>query len=219
LLYTIEHLSSTNQSRSNRNAQSQWNQNLRLYPSLKDALSPKPHPLNLVNIPENERKRQMIGFEQVNQTVSKENVLSMSRSHTFDETLSKQENIESQQASYDLSKQRFKRRGRNRPSSPLPQAVYETNLSTNIETNPNSTLNRKKKRIPVSQTIQTSTSSSVSSDDERQREFKQKERIRFRRSQEIQRQLDELEEKRFDLDKRHSLARQHLSKSHKRQQQ
>ena len=71
----------------------------------------------------------------------------------------------------------------------------------------------------LSQTIQTSTSSSVSSDDERQREFKQKERIRFRRSQEIQRQLDELEEKRFDLDKRHSLARQHLSKSHKRQQQ
>lgn len=50
-------------------------------------------------------------------------------------------------------------------------------------------------------------------DDRRhQREERQKELVRFRRSQEIQRELDELEQKRFELEKRHALAQQNLSK-------
>ena len=42
---------STTQLRSNTNTQ--WNNSLRLYPSLTDALSSKPHPLNIVNIYDN----------------------------------------------------------------------------------------------------------------------------------------------------------------------
>jgi hypothetical protein len=67
-----------------------------------------------------------------------------------------------------------------------------------------------------------STTSSQSLDDERQRssderrrqrEERQKELVRFRRSQEIQRELEELEQKRLELDKRHTIARQNLSKN------
>lgn len=230
---TATNSSSSNQSRLNTNVQ--WNQNLRLYPSLKDALSEKPHPLNLVNIPENENKREVIGFEHLNQTVSKENALSVPRSQTFDESFSKQatntnENCQSKQNSYDLSKQRFKRRGRNRPSSPLPisqslepfSTTDPNPLSAPLGTNATATINRKKKKVPVLQSNLTPTSSSSrSSDDERhrslderrrQREERQKELVRFRRSQEIQRELDELEQKRLELDRRHTLAKQNLSK-------
>ncbi|CAF4830386.1 unnamed protein product, partial [Rotaria sp. Silwood2] len=46
-----------------------------------------------------------------------------------------------------------------------------------------------------------------------QREERQKELVRFRRSQEIQRELEEIEQKRFELDKRHTIARQNFSLS------
>lgn len=45
----------------------------------------------------------------------------------------------------------------------------------------------------------------------RQREEKQKESMRLRRSQEIQRELDVLEQKRLELDKNYALARQNLN--------
>jgi hypothetical protein len=217
-----------------------------LYPSLKDALSLKPHPLNVVNIPDDEKKRQHIGFEQLNQSISNQinrrSSSSLTRSKTFDETLTTNRLIDndenfhtdSKQSNNDTSKQRFKRRGRNRPSSPLPPNEYQTTLSTNLkqnetktETNSISTINRKKKKILVPQAnlnlSSSSTTSSQSLDDERhrasderrrQREERQKDLVRFRRSQEIQRELDELEQKRFELDKRHTVARQNLSKHH-----
>ncbi len=223
---------SLTQSRINNN--SQWNNNLRLYPSLKDALSQKPHPLNVVNIPENEKRRETIGFEHINQSIitskssspsSTSSSSRLPRSKTFDESLTPN----------DSSKQRFKRRGRNRPSSPLPPNEYSTTLTTNfpanqstIETNSPSAFQRKKKRILISQPSlnrsSSSTASSQSFDDERQRlvderrrqrEERQKELVRFRRSQEIQRELDELEQKRLELDKRHVIARQNLRKTHK----
>jgi len=221
------------------NTNPQWNNSLRLYPSLKDALSHKPHPLNLVNIPENEKKREHIGFEHLNQSIlNTKPSSSLVRSKTFDESLSSHlidnnENIDSKLTTNDSSKQRFKRRGRNRPSSPLPLASYETTILTTdikqnqsqIETNSISTINRKKKKILIPQSnlniSSSSTTSSQSLDDEkqrcsderrRQREERQKELVRFRRSQEIQRELEELEQKRLELDKRHTIARQNLSK-------
>ena len=224
---------SLTQSRINNNNNSQWNNNLRLYPSLKDALSQKPHPLNVVNIPENEKRRETIGFEQINQSIitsksssscSTSSSSGLPRSKTFDESLTLN----------DSSKQRFKRRGRNRPSSPLPPDEYSSTLTTNfpanqltIETDSTSAaIQRKKKRIPISQPSlnrsSSSTASSQSFDDERQRlvderrrqrEERQKELVRFRRSQEIQRELDELEQKRLELDKRHVIARQNLRRT------
>ncbi|CAF4816900.1 unnamed protein product, partial [Rotaria magnacalcarata] len=50
----------------------------------------------------------------------------------------------------------------------------------------------------------------TSNERRRQRDDRQKELLRFRRSQEIQRELEEIEEKRFELDKRHVTARQYL---------
>lgn len=156
------------------------------------------------------------------------------RSKTFDESLStnalnNNENVDSKQPTIDSSKQRFKRRGQNRPSSPLPSNEYSTILTSNVPTNPSSTsasiIQRKKKRILVPQSnlnrSSSSTTSSQSIEDERaystderrrQREERQKEQLRLRRSQEIQRELDELEEKRLELDKRYTIARQNLSK-------
>ena len=224
------------QLRTNNNPQ--WTNNLRLYPSLKDALSEKPHPLNMVNIPENEKRT--IGFEQINQLLSTEKLSSSSsvRSGTSEESSRRHssdnnENLQSKSTTTtDLSKQRFKRRGRNRPSSPLPSNEYPTILTVDfpvnpstIETNSTSTLQRKKKKILVPQSSinrsSSSTASSQSLDDERQRstderrrqrEERQKELVRFRRSQEIQRELEELEQKRLELEKRHVIARQNLSK-------
>ncbi|CAF0805774.1 unnamed protein product [Adineta steineri] len=238
------------QSRSNTNIQ--WNNNLRLYPSLRDALSHKPHPLNVVNIPNDEKKRLSIGFEQLNQSISnnlnKKISPTLIRSKTFDDTLTirltdndENFNIDTKQSANELSKQRFKRRGRNRPSSPLPsppsndcQMILSTNSkqdgTKNCETNSISIINRKKKKILKPQSnssLSTASSSSTTAstqsldddklrftDERRQRrEERQKELIRFRRSQEIQRELDELEQKRLEIDKRHIIARQNLNSS------
>ena len=207
---------------------------------MTDALSEKPHPLNVVNIPEHERRRETIGFEHLNQLISSQTSArlpsssSLVRSRTFDESLStnaldNNENLDLKQTNIDTSKQRFKRRGRNRPSSPLPSSEYSTTLTTTLPTNPSSTsasiIQRKKKRILIPQSSlnrsSSSTTSSQSIEDERaystderrrQREERQKEQLRLRRSQEIQRELDELEEKRLELDKRYTIARQNLSK-------
>lgn len=215
------------------NTNSQWNQNLRLYPSLTDALSQKPHPLNVVNIPEHEKRRETIGFEHVNQLIAAQTSSSLVRSRTFDESLAtntfdNNENLHSKQLNNDQNKQRFKRRGTNRPSSPLPSTEYSSTLTTTPSTNSTSIIQRKKKRILIPQSSlnrsSSSTTSSQSIDDERQqssssiderrrqREERQKEQIRLRRSQEIQRELDELEEKRLNLEKRYTTARQNLSK-------
>jgi hypothetical protein len=184
------------------------------------------------------KKREHIGFEHLNQSIlNTKPSSSLVRSKTFDESLSSHlidnnENIDSKLTTNDSSKQRFKRRGRNRPSSPLPLASYETTILTTdikqnqsqIETNSISTINRKKKKILIPQSnlniSSSSTTSSQSLDDEkqrcsderrRQREERQKELVRFRRSQEIQRELEELEQKRLELDKRHTIARQNLN--------
>ncbi|CAF0758440.1 unnamed protein product [Adineta ricciae] len=220
------------------NANMQWNHNLRLYPSLKDALSHKPHPLNVVNIPNNEKKRQSIGFEHINQAVAndsdRKSSSTMIRSRTFDDKLTihladNDENlsVDSKQIPNESSKQRFRRRGRNRPSSPLPPADYQMTLATDAKLEES---NQKKKKLLRPQSnlnlsstssLSTTTSSSQSLiDDEKQRhvderrqqrEERQKELVRFRRSQEIQRELDELEQKRLELEKRHSIARQNLN--------
>lgn len=200
---------------------------------MTDALSEKPHPLNVVNIPEHERRRETIGFEHLNQLISSQTSArlpsssSLVRSRTFDESLStnNNENLDSKQTNIDPSKQRFKRRGRNRPSSPLPSSEYSTTLtSANPSNTSASIIQRKKKRILIPQSSlnrsSSSTTSSQSIEDERaysmderrrQREERQKEQLRLRRSQEIQRELDELEEKRLELDKRYTIARQNLS--------
>ncbi|UJR27365.1 hypothetical protein I4U23_008657 [Adineta vaga] len=221
------------------NTNTQWNHNVRLYPSLKDALSHKPHPLNVVNIPNNEKKREGIGFERINQSVSNESDRKSSstlvRSKTFDETLTihlidNDENFhtDSKQTPNELSKQRFKRRGRNRPSSPLPSTDYQMTLSTNR--NLEETNQKKKKLLKPQSNLNLSSTSSLSTtttsssqsliDDEKQRssderrqqrDERQKELVRFRRSQEIQRELDELEQKRIELEKRHQIARQNLN--------
>ncbi|CAF2733524.1 unnamed protein product [Rotaria sp. Silwood2] len=219
------------------NTNTQWHNNLRLYPSLKDALSSKPHPLNVVNISDNKKQRQTIGFEHIHQSISnttnKKSSPILIRSKTFDESLSIQLsdndenfNINSKQTINDLGKQRFRRRGQNRPSSPIPSTTSQIILINNLEqneTNSISTINRKKKKILIPQSsLNLSSSSSQSLDDERkrssnerrrQREERQKELVRFRRSQEIQRELEEIEQKRFELDKRHTIARQNLSLS------
>ncbi|CAF4557156.1 unnamed protein product, partial [Rotaria sp. Silwood2] len=219
------------------NTNTQWHNNLRLYPSLKDALSSKPHPLNVVNISDNKKQRQTIGFEHIHQSISnttnKKSSPILIRSKTFDESLSIQLsdndenfNINSKQTINDLGKQRFRRRGQNRPSSPIPSTTSQIILTNNLEqneTNSISTINRKKKKILIPQSsLNLSSSSSQSLDDERkrssnerrrQREERQKELVRFRRSQEIQRELEEIEQKRFELDKRHTIARQNFSLS------
>jgi len=247
ILWTLESRTTnahSNSTQSRTNINTQWNNNLRLYPSLKDALSHKPHPLNVVNIPNDDKKRPSIGFEHINKSILdnpiKKTTSSFIRSKTFDESLTtrltdndENFNVDSKQTTNEISKQRFKRRGRNRPSSPLPSNDYETILSTDLkqdeskfETNSISTLNRKKKKILIPQsnlTLSSSSSatSSQSLDDERlrlsnerrrQREERQKELVRLRRSQEIQRELEELEQKHIELDKRHTIARQNLSK-------
>ena len=214
------------------NNNSQWNQNLRLYPSLTDALSEKPHPLNVVNIPEHEKRRETIGFEHLNQLIAAQTSSSLVRSRTFDESLAtnafdNNENLHSKSSNNDQSKQRFKRRGHNRPSSPLPLTTeYSSTILTTPSTNSTSIIQRKKKRILIPQSnlnrSSSSTTSSQSFDDERQqstaderrrqREDRQREQLRLRRSQEIQRELDELEEKRLDLEKRYTTARLNLSK-------
>jgi hypothetical protein len=199
----------------------------------------------VVNIPDDAKKRTNIGFEHINQSISDESIkktpVVMARSKTFDETLTNRstdndENVhtDSKQSANELSKQRFKRRGRNRPSSPLPPTDYQMTLSTqtkpeeiNAATNSTSITNQKRKKIlrPQSNLNLSSSSATTSSSqsldegkhraaEERrqQREERQKELVRFRRSQEIQRELDELEQKRIELEKRHALARQNLGK-------
>ena len=223
---------------------------MRLYPSLNDALSPKPRPLNLMNIPDQEQKRSKIGFEHLNQSVADStahrSASSFIRSKTFDETVSTRSTLADENmtndgkiTNNDFSKQRFKRRGHNRPPSPLPpdedsmRSVQSTEARSEEQSSPrdSSTINRKKKKIlaPHANLNLNSSSSSTSSirassqslnDDrqrfleerDRQREERKKESGRLRRSQEIQRELDVLEEKRFELDKRHTAARQNLSK-------
>ncbi|CAF0824473.1 unnamed protein product [Rotaria sp. Silwood1] len=227
-----------NLSKLRSNTTTQWHNNLRLYPSLKDALSPKPHPLNVANISDNKTKQQNIGFEHIRQSISnptnKNSSPKLTRSKTFDETLSLQLsdndenlNINSKQENNDLGKQRFKRRGQNRPSSPIStnnsQIIVTNNLKSNETNSITTSINRKKKRILIPQSnLNLSSSSSQSLDDERkrssnerrrQREERQKELVRFRRSQEIQRELEEIEQKRIELDKRHTIARQNLNLS------
>ena len=156
----------------------------------------------------------------------------MTHSQTFDE---------SKQTQRDSSKQRFKRRPRDRASSPLPTDDFDRGSSFQTQENLfqhdhstlDSTGHRKKKRIPVPTAHHHSASSSTSSSstsirasssfslneerqrflDERrrQREERQKEALRLRRSQEIQRELDVLEQKRIELDRNYALARQNLS--------
>ncbi|CAF1123529.1 unnamed protein product [Rotaria sordida] len=220
------------------NTNTQWSNNLRLYPSLKDALSSKPHPLNIIHISDNKKKQQNIGFEHIHQSIlnstNQKSSQTLIRSKTFDESLSIQlndndENFNSntKQTSNDLSKQRFKRYGQNRPSSPLPvtssQIILTENLKSN-ETNSVPIINRKKKKILIPQSnLNLSSSSSLQSlDDERkrssnerrrQRDERQKELVRFRRSQEIQRELEEIEQKRLEFDKRYTIARQNFNLS------
>lgn len=210
-----------------------WTSNYRLYPSLTGALSGKPRPVNAGSHADEDDKKVKLGFEQINQAIAdraaRTSPSSFIRSRTFDETTTKSSEIE-------MSKQRFKRRPRHRPSSPLPAdqecqilqhpALKPSNNATNVT--------HKKKRILVPQNhlnvSSSSTSSSRSSirassmhslDEERQRfvderrrqkEERQKEAERLRRSQEIQRELDVLETKRIDLDQRQAVARQNLSK-------
>lgn len=186
------------------------------------------------NVQKNSQSKVKIGFEKISESINHQHA---SRSETIDENKS---------IPRDSSKQRFKRRPKNRPSSPLPSDDCEkdqTKISKPTEKNPitkklvqpaDSSTQRKKKRIPVIATHHHSSSSSASStssnsnqgsssnllNDERQkfvderrrqREEKQKESMRLRRSQEIQRELDVLEQKRLELDKNYALARQNLS--------
>ena len=226
------------------------NSTARLYPSLNDALSPKPRPLNLMNIPDQEQKRSKIGFEHLNQSVNDSiacrAAASSIRSKTFDDNGSARSTLADENATddsrainNDFSKQRFKRRGHNRPSSPLPPdedstpSVQTNEAKAEMQGSPrdSTTLNRKKKKILVPQANLNLTSSSSSSSSirassqslnderqrfleerDRQREERKKESGRLRRSQEIQRELDVLEQKRFELDKRHTSARHNLSK-------
>lgn len=199
-----------------------------MYPSLSGALSSKTRPLNLGPHADDEEKHSKLGFEQINQSIaeraSRTSPSELVRNRIVDEI--------------DSNKQRFKRRTRNRPSSPLPAEVDCQILQHPALIPPNhpNSLNRKKKRILVQQnplhgsSSSTASSSSRSSmrassmhslNDEqqrflderrRQKEERQKESERLRRSQEIQRELDVLETKRIDLDQRQHSARQNLSK-------
>jgi len=204
-----------------------WTSNYRLYPSLSGALSSKTRPLNLGPHADDEDKHSKLGFEHINQSIaeraSRTSPSELVRNRMTDEI--------------DSSKQRFKRRTRNRPSSPLPAEVDCQILQHPALIPPNNanSLNRKKKRILVQQNLLHASSSSTASsssrssmrassmhslNDEqqrflderrRQKEERQKESERLRRSQEIQRELDVLETKRIDLDQRQHSARQNLN--------
>jgi hypothetical protein len=226
------------------NANSGWNSNLRLYPSLKDVVSDKSRPLNNHN---DEYKGEKIGFEHINQSIvdRTNNTISSSlvSSQSFDDIQTKQVNHhdvhtkdDCKPLQHESSRQRFKARARNRPSSPplfntcqptqsMEYLTSDVPLVDNSLSSASSTNHRKKKRIPIPQVhlqASSSSSSSVSStrassqslDDERrrQRDERLKVSIRLRRSQEIQRELDVLEQKRSELDKNYSIARQHFSK-------
>ncbi|CAM4776642.1 unnamed protein product [Rotaria magnacalcarata] len=225
------------QLRSNTNAQ--WNESLRLYPSLNDALSSTPHPLNIVNISDNKKAQQTNRSEHVQTSISNninEKIASnIIKSKTFDESLSRELSDNNENLNVDSKltvdysgKYRFKRSEQNRRSSPISSSNAQLALSNNTqqsEANLLSVVNRKKKKILIPQSnlnlsSSSSRTSSQSLDDERQRtsnerrrqrDDRQKELLRFRRSQEIQRELEEIEEKRFELDKRHVTARQYLN--------
>ncbi|CAF0764227.1 unnamed protein product, partial [Didymodactylos carnosus] len=239
-----------------------WANSFRLYPSLTDALSKKSHPLNVVKLPyADDDEEHTNGHEKP----SSDTIIGW-KTELFDDSTAKlTQNLAATTLNKTTdSKQRFKKRARNRPHTPpMPDTFtnetqhsltiekdlnqnYDlsnmTNLSSNIdnlstylkrndlkENSPMTTsINRKKKPLLLSPSVTRSSSSSSHRsssidllnmterqkkrlEEKRQRDLRQQELKRLRVSQEIQRELDEIDVKKVELENQHADVQESLA--------